>query len=218
MLHKTNAPKPAGQDIYQTTLGGGHYLTLRRADITEEAVDAIVNAANSALMHGGGVAGAIVRKGGVMIQAESLRVAPVATGQAAITGAGKLPSKFVIHAVGPVWNSRFDKDETLAQKADSELASAVTASLEIAREKELASIALPPISSGIFGYPLERNTRVIVQALADWSNAHTGDSPQDIRVLVYGGPDSDIKFRLDLYVAELTARFGGSTLAGTQTA
>ncbi len=121
-------------------------------DITEENTDAIVNAANSHLKHGGGVAGAIVRKGGYVIQEESDKIGYVPTGSAAITTAGKLKAKYVIHAVGPVWG---EGDE------DEKLRSAVLSALKIAEEKELKSVALPAISSGIFGFPKDRAAKII---------------------------------------------------------
>lgn len=127
------------------TLSSGHILSLWHGDITEESVDAIVNAANDGLVHGGGVAGAIVRKGGYVIQDESDRIGRVPTGSAAITGAGSLAAKHVIHAVGPVWNGRTPEEN------DRLLASATTSALEIARERDLLSIAFPAVSSGIFG-------------------------------------------------------------------
>lgn len=200
--------------IYSTTLRGGHTITLLRADITTQDTDAIVNAANEGLAHGSGVAGAIVRKGGQIIQTESDRIGRVPTGSAAITSAGSLPAKYVIHAVGPIWFSKANRDEALAQRFDGELASAITASLEIARQKNLNSIAIPPISSGVFGYPLARNTSVIVRALGEWSAVHPNDGPRDIRITILSpGNPKDEQERLDLYVAELKARFGETTPA-----
>ena len=127
-------------------------------DLTEQRVDAIVNAANSALAHGGGVAGAIVRRGGREIQAESDALAPVAVGGAVVTGAGRLPCRFVIHAVGPRWG---EGDE------ESALRRAVRSSLARAEELGLVSLALPAISTGIFGYPKREGCSVIVQEAAE---------------------------------------------------
>jgi len=102
------------QVVREVTLPTGQVLRIVRGDITEERVDAIVNAANSHLKHGGGVAGAIVRKGGESIQRESdewvRQHGPVPTGQVAVTGAGNLPAKAVIHAVGPVWGEHPQKE------------------------------------------------------------------------------------------------------------
>jgi O-acetyl-ADP-ribose deacetylase (regulator of RNase III) len=127
-------------------------------DLTEQRVDAIVNAANSALAHGGGVAGAIVRKGGIDIQAESDVKAPVPVGGAAVTGAGRLPCRFVIHAVGPRWGEGEEEDK---------LRRAVHTALALAEELGLESVALPAISTGIFGYPKAEGCAVIVQETAD---------------------------------------------------
>jgi O-acetyl-ADP-ribose deacetylase (regulator of RNase III) len=126
-------------------------------DLTEEGTDAIVNPANSGLAHGGGVAGAIVRRGGTEIQRESLEKAPVPVGSAVVTGAGRLPCRWVIHAVGPVWG---EGDE------EAKLRKAVGSALARAEDLGLASIALPAISTGIFGYPKAEGCRVIVEEVA----------------------------------------------------
>lgn len=130
-----------------------------KGDITEEDVDAIVNAANSYLKHGGGVAGAIVRKGGEIIQKESDKIGYVPVGSAAITTAGKLKAKYVIHAVGPVWG---EGDE------DRKLRSAVISALELADKYGVKSISIPAISTGIFGFPKERGAEVILKAIIDY--------------------------------------------------
>lgn len=122
-------------------------IEILQGDITTMEVDAIVNAANSRLQHGGGVAGAIVRKGGQVIQRESDRIGFVPTGNAAVTSAGNLPCRYVIHAVGPVMG---EGDE------DLKLRNATLSAFERAQELRLKSIALPAISTGIFGYPVER--------------------------------------------------------------
>lgn len=131
-----------------------------KADITTLAVDAIVNAANSHLAHGGGVAGAIVRRGGQVIQNESDRIGYVPVGNAAVTGAGALPSRYVIHAVGPV-NGEGDEDRKLRD--------ATVASLERAEELKIGSIAFPAISTGIFGYPLPRCARIMTNAVREFA-------------------------------------------------
>ncbi|KAJ7374808.1 hypothetical protein OS493_005158 [Desmophyllum pertusum] len=119
-------------------------------DLTKENVDAIVNAANSWLKHGGGVAGAIVKSGSNQIQIESDEYVdkngPVKTGGIAVTGPGTLPCKIVIHAVGPVWEGG-QKDE------DNSLHSAMYNSLSECHSRQLSSVAVPAISSGIFGFP-----------------------------------------------------------------
>ena len=146
-------------------------------DLTEERVDAIVNAANERLSHGGGVAGAIVRKGGKVIQEESERWVkehgPVKTGSCAITGAGNLPARFVIHAVGPVWGSG---DE------ERKLASAIKCALSMASEKGLGSIAFPAISSGIFGFPKDLCARVFFDTLVSYFQENPESSIRIVRL------------------------------------
>lgn len=128
-------------------------LRLVQGDITERDVDAIVNAANSYLKHGGGVAGAIVRKGGNIIQEESDRIGFTPVGTAEITTAGWLPARHVIHAVGPRMG---EGDE------DKKLKNAVVSSLTLASAKRLSSISMPAISSGIFGFPKDRCAKILV--------------------------------------------------------
>jgi putative ATPase len=181
---------------FETTLPSGHTLRLRKGDLTDEAVDAIVNAANVGLVHGGGVAGAIVRKGGQVIQDESDRVGRVPTGGAAITGAGRLVAKFVIHAVGPVWRGN------TPEKNDALLASATTAALEIARQRGLVSIAFPAISSGIFGFPKHRCAEVMIAAVIAWSEAHPDADPRDLRFTIIDEPT------VGFFEAEMERRFG----------
>ncbi|MBI4823427.1 MAG: macro domain-containing protein [Nitrospirae bacterium] len=132
---------------------GTKTLRLIQADITERDVDAIVNAANSSLQHGGGVAGAIVRKGGDIIQAESDKIGFTPVGTAVITTGGKLKARYVIHAVGPRMG---EGDE------DNKLKSAVISTLSLASEKGLKSISMPAISSGIFGFPKDRCAGILV--------------------------------------------------------
>ena len=148
----------------------GKTLRLVQGDITEREVDAIVNAANSRLQHGGGVAGAIVRKGGQVIQEESDRIGFVPVGHAAITGAGKLPCRYVIHAVGPRMG---EGDE------DNKLMSAVHTSLTLASGKGLKSISLPAISSGIFGFPKDRCAQILVHEAWEYLKKHP-KSPLDL--------------------------------------
>ncbi len=139
-------------------------LVLVQGDITQETTDAIVNAANSELAPGGGVCGAIHRAGGPQIAEECRRVraqrGPVAPGSAAATSAGCLPAQHVIHAVGPVWSGGSNAEpETLA--------SCYRESIRIADEMGLGSIAFPAISTGIFGYPVDKATEVAVGTVAE---------------------------------------------------
>jgi O-acetyl-ADP-ribose deacetylase (regulator of RNase III) len=154
----------------------GKTLRLVQGDITEREVDAIVNAANSYLKHGGGVAGAIVRKGGHIIQEESDKIGFVPVGNAAVTGGGKLPAKFVIHAVGPRMG---EGDE------DNKLKSAVLSSLLLASGKGLKSISMPAISSGIFGFPKERCVMILVRETINYLKEHPDSSLELIEFCVY---------------------------------
>jgi len=149
----------------------GKLLRLVQGYITERDTDAIVNAANSYLQHGGGVAGAIVRKGGQIIQDESDRIGFVPVGNAAVTTAGKLPSKYVIHAVGPRMG---EGDE------DNKLKSAVLKSLQLASEKNFQSLSLPAVSSGIFGFPKDRCAMILVKEAA----AFLKSNPESSLVLI----------------------------------
>lgn len=132
-------------------------IELVRGDITSLAVDAIVNAANSQLQLGSGVAGAIRSAGGPSIQKECDRIGHCDVGDAVVTGAGELPSRFVIHAVGPVWRGG-------GLGEDSLLVSAVGSALKRADEVGAASVALPAISTGIYGFPLARAARLSLGA------------------------------------------------------
>lgn len=164
--------------IHETMLASGVRLSVRRGDLTEEAVDAIVNAANEHLQHGGGVAGAISRKGGPSIQRESNQVGIVETGTAAITGAGDLPCRYVIHAVGPIW-SHYDEFE-----ADRLLASSVECSLDLAAARSLASVAFPAISSGIYGFPKDRCAEIMLRTVVSWFAGNTTESVRNVRFVV----------------------------------
>lgn len=134
---------------------------LVKNSIIEEKTEAIVNPANEHLSHGGGVAGLISRAGGSEIQRESNEKAPVETGRAAYTTAGKLPFKYVIHTVGPIYRGGNANEETL-------LESAVRSALQLAAELELKSLSLPSISTGIFGYPLKPAIKTIVKTIFDF--------------------------------------------------
>ncbi len=161
----------------------GKTVRLVQGDITERDVDAIVNAANSYLQHGGGVAGAIVRKGGQIIQEESDRIGFVPVGHAAVTGAGKLPAKFVIHAVGPRMG---EGDE------DGKLKSAVLSSLFLASGKGLKSVSMPAISSGIFGFPKNRCAMILIREAVNYLREHPDTSLELIEFCVFDAETADI--------------------------
>lgn len=141
------------------------------SDITEETTEAIVNPANNYLKHGGGVAGAIVSKGGLIIQKESDQIGYVETGKAAITHAGSLKTKYVIHAVGPVWQGGNQNETKLLENA-------VENSLKLANDYKLNSIAFPAISTGIFGFPKELGVKIIADTVINFLRAF--DFPKEI--------------------------------------
>lgn len=140
-------------------------LSLVQGDITRKSVDAIVNAANSSLMGGGGVDGAIHRAGGPAILEECKKIraerGPLPAGQAVITTGGKLPARHVIHTVGPVWHG--------GGRGEAEtLASAYKESLALAARQRLSSIAFPSISTGAYGYPVDEAARVALKTVSDF--------------------------------------------------
>ena len=146
------------------TIASGKTLELVQGDITRETTDAIVNAANSELLPGGGVCGAIHRAAGPSLAEECRKLraehGSVATGHAVATSGGRLPARYVIHTVGPVWSGG-------ASGEPEALASAYRESIRVADELGLKSIAFPAISTGIFGYPLGEATRVAVRTVRE---------------------------------------------------
>jgi O-acetyl-ADP-ribose deacetylase (regulator of RNase III) len=151
-------------------------LRLVKGDITGRDVDAIVNAANSYLQHGGGVAAAIVRRGGGSIQDESDAVGFVPVGKAAATGAGKLPCRAVIHAVGPRMGEGGE---------DEKLKSAVESALALAAERGFKSISMPAISSGIFGFPKDRCASILVGTSRAYLESNPASSIEVIEFCIF---------------------------------
>ena len=143
----------------------GRTIELIRGDITEQDVDAIVNPANRHLQMGGGVAGAIRMKGGKEIQDECDRIGSIESGNAVITGGGRLTARHVIHAVGPRMG---EGDE------DRKLKDATGNSLKVADDNSLKSLAFPAISTGIFGYPLDRCAAVMLMTTKEYLMGETG--------------------------------------------
>ncbi len=132
-----------------------------KGDITKVKADAIVNAANTTLLGGGGVDGAIHRAGGPEILAECRRIGGCPTGEAVITTAGKLPAKYVIHAVGPVWRGGQNNEVQL-------LASAYLNSLKIAEKHNVKTIAFPNISTGVYRFPKERAAKIALETVINF--------------------------------------------------
>ena len=160
---------------------------MKIGDITEESVDAIVNAANSTLLGGGGVDGAIHRKGGVQILAECREIRRtdfpkgLPTGKAVITGGGNLPARFIIHTVGPIYGMNENNDAEL-------LADCYVNSLQLAIENNLRTIAFPSISTGAFGYPKHEAAKVSSGAIQDFLSKT--DVIEEVRFIFYSEPDA----------------------------
>ena len=140
-------------------------ISVERSDITTLAVDVIVNAANRSLLGGGGVDGSIHRAAGPELLAACKALKGCETGQAKITRGFKLPSKFVIHTVGPVWTGGEKNEASL-------LSSCYTRSLSLACDHELATIAFPAISTGAYGYPLMKATQIAVESVTNWQSVY----------------------------------------------
>ena len=152
-------------------------IVLREGDITEEAVDAIVNAANSQLVLGAGVAGAIREKGGPSIQEECNALAPIEVGDAAVTGAGNLPARFVIHAAGmPPGGSA----------SEESIGSSVRRSLELASQRGCRSVAIPAIGAGIGGFSTQRCAEILIAE----ARAHLAGETEleEVRFVLFGEP------------------------------
>jgi len=166
--------------LREKNLPGGQELQLVQGDITTETVDAIVNAANEHLEHGGGVAWAISRAGGPKIQIESAewvrKHGTVSHAEPAYTGAGNLPCRYVIHAVGPVWG---EGDE------HAKLAAAVRGSLQRADELKLTSIAMPAISTGIYNFPKEGAAGVILDAVEGYFSETPASTLKTVRLTLF---------------------------------
>lgn len=158
-----------GREIAHRAVGGATVRVVQ-GDLTEQRVDAVVNAANERLAHGGGVAAALAGKGGAAVQEESDRWVrehgPVRAGQAAVTTAGDLPAGHLVHVVGPRYRDDQDNAALLRQ--------AVEAALDAAADLGAQALALPAISTGVFGYPRDEATRVIVEACTRWLDRHHG--------------------------------------------
>ncbi len=151
-------------------------LTVLQADITTLATDAIVNAANARLLGGGGVDGAIHQAAGPGLYQECLGLGGCEPGQAKITGAHALKARHIIHTVGPVWAGGLQGEPAL-------LASCYRESLRLAAEAGCRSIAFPAISTGVYGYPLDRAARIAATICREWLQQH--EVPDTITLVAY---------------------------------
>ena len=170
---------------------GKTQLTLVQDDITQQDVDIIVNAANSSLMGGGGVDGAIHRAGGPQILEECkayvAKHGSLPTGEAMITSGGKLKAKFVVHTVGPVWHGGTNREDEL-------LANAYRNSLKVAVENNVKTIAFPSISTGIYGFPIERASKIALKSVKLFLK--DGCFLKEIRFVTFSKNDFDVYISL----------------------
>lgn len=168
------------QLVSECTLESGQRLQIAHGDITQDKVDAIVNAANAYLQHGAGVAGAISLNGGPEIQKESdawvEQNGPVKHEKPAYTSGGKLPCRYVIHAVGPVWG---EGDE------DAKLEAAISGALKLGDELGIKSISFPAISTGVFGFPKARAAKIIFQVIKDYFEKRPESNMRTVRLILF---------------------------------
>ncbi len=164
---------------------------LHQGDITKLAVDAIVNAANTSLLGGGGVDGAIHRAAGPELLAYCCTLNGCKTGQAKITPGFNLPARFVIHTVGPVWQGGHNHEEEL-------LASCYRNALQLAEQNSLAQIAFPAISCGVYGFPVERASKIAVNTVADFMA-----SAESVSEIVFVCVNSDVTESIQTQLAEI---------------
>jgi len=155
-----------------------------QGDVTDLSTDAIVNAANSQLQLGAGVAGAIRKKGGSSIQKECNEIGKCKLGEAVITSGGNLKAKYVIHAVGPRYGIDFEPEMNLY--------SAIYSSLEVARDNKLTSIGIPAVSTGIYGFPVEDAAICIINAIDDFLTEEEDNSLNEIVLCLFSDKDYEI--------------------------
>jgi len=179
--------------LIEKKLSTGQSLQIVQGDITVDEVDAIVNAANEHLQHGGGVAWAISKRGGPTVQQESdewiREHGPVSHAAPAWTLGGALPAKYIIHAVGPVWGESPDDDKNLSD--------AITGSLRVADELKCKSISMPAISTGIFGFPKDRAAGIIFSSIEKYFQQNQNSTLDTVRIMLLD--DLTVKVFLDIW-------------------
>jgi O-acetyl-ADP-ribose deacetylase len=167
---------------------GAGQIELIVGDITKIAVDAIVNAANSALAGGGGVDGAIHRAGGKTLMDEldaiRARTGGCPTGHAVVTGAGRLPAKYVFHAVGPVYRDGKHGEPEL-------LRSCYVKCLNLAKDNSLSSISFPSISTGVYGYPIQEAASIAIGSVREWMSGDAGPL-RTVKLVQFSKDDHEI--------------------------
>lgn len=172
--------KSASDQKRKTIFPSGITLEIHAGDITRMGTDVIVNAANKQLAHGGGVAAAIVKRGGQIIQEESRKWVkahgPISYNQPAFTTAGEMKCKFVIHAVGPIWGEGNE---------DRKLAQAIRSSLLLANDLQAESISFPAISTGIFGFPTDRAANIFMEEISSFCSEKQNHSIHRIILVLF---------------------------------
>lgn len=176
--------------LAQHTFPTGQVIQIAQGDLTTEEVDAIVNAANEYLRHGGGVARTISKQGGSAIQTESdtwvREHGRVPHAHPAWTSGGRLLARYVIHAVGPVWGEG---------EEDDKLEAAVRGALRVADELKCSSVALPAISTGIFGFPKDRAAGIIFSAIETYFLKNPSTELKTVKLVLYDQPTVDVFFQ-----------------------
>jgi O-acetyl-ADP-ribose deacetylase (regulator of RNase III) len=167
-------------------------INIIQGDITEIQADAIVNAANNTLLGGGGVDGAIHREGGKIVLEQCKKIGGCPTGEARITTAGNLPSKYVIHTVGPIYKDGNNREEKF-------LYNSYYNSLKLVEEYNLKTVAFPSISTGAYKYPIEKAVKVVLKALKDFID--TEYAPEEITLVLFN--ENDYLLYKDYFKAEL---------------
>ncbi|MCL5986739.1 MAG: O-acetyl-ADP-ribose deacetylase [Actinobacteria bacterium] len=176
---------------------GSSVLTIKKGDITVEDTDAIVNAANSSLMGGGGVDGAIHRAGGPEILEQCVEIVKrqgrLPAGRAVITTGGKLKARYVIHTVGPIWHGGSNSEPEM-------LRSCYVNSLKLAVDNNLKAISFPSISTGAYGYPVNEASCIAIRAIVDFLNENVGI--KEARMVLFDD------FTYDIYLVALSEIIG----------